>query len=103
MGKVYLMKTDDSRYKIGVSKTPKKRKPQLQTGNPDIIETVCEYETDMPYKIETVLHNRFSAFKKHGEWYILSLKEEVEFLEMCKKIEENLKFLIENNNAFIEI
>jgi hypothetical protein len=57
----------------------------------------------MPYKIETVLHNRFSAFKKHGEWYILSLKEEVEFLEMCKKIEENLKFLIENNNAFIEI
>lgn len=103
MGKVYLMKSVDSLYKIGISKTPKKRKPQLQTGNPEIIEVVCEYETDIPYKIESILHNRFSALKKHGEWYILSLKEEVEFIEICKKIEENLKFLIEQNNVFIKI
>lgn len=102
MGKVYLMRSVDSQYKIGVSKSPKKRRLPLQTGNPEMIEVACEYETDIPYKIEKVLHNRFSHFKKHGEWYMLSLKEEIEFTEICEKIEENLKFLIGQNNIFIK-
>lgn len=102
MGKVYLMKTDDSRYKIGVSIKPKRRLKEVQTGNPNVVEIAAEYETEIPYKIETVLHNRFSAQKENGEWYNLSLNEEIEFVSMCEKIEANLKFLIENNNAFIK-
>lgn len=96
------MKSNDDQYKIGVSTQPKRRLKELQTGNSEIIEIVEEYETDKPYMIEKILHNRFSIYKEHNEWFNLSLKDEVEFVETCKKIEENLKFLIENNNVFIK-
>lgn len=96
------MKTNDSQYKIGVSKDPKKRAKELQTGNSEIIEVVAEFPTEKAYLIETILHNRYSYLNEHGEWYNLSLKEEVEFIETCRKMEENILFLIKQNNAFIK-
>lgn len=102
MGKVYLMKSVDSLYKIGVSVNPKRRIKEIQTGNSNKVELVCEYETEKPYLLEKVLHNRYSHLLEHGEWYILSLQDEIEFKNNCKKIEDNLNFLIENQNVFIE-
>ena len=87
------MKSVDSLYKIGVYINPKRRVKEIQTGNSNKVELVCEYETDKPYLIEKVLHNRYSHLLEHGEWYVLSLEDEIEFNNNCKKIEENLNFL----------
>ena len=102
MESIYLIKsTGDSHYKIGVSKNPKNRVKQLQTGNSSPIELVCEYETKRAYKIEKILHRRFSYAHKNGEWYDLSVMEESNFLDECAKIDNNITILENAGNEFI--
>ena len=47
----------------------------------------------MPYKLETALHNYYSAFNVNREWYNLSLENELEFLQLCERTEQNLKLV----------
>lgn len=99
---VYLIQSlENSYYKIGVSKHPNKRVSELKTGNPSPTKLITTYLTEYPTKIETALHNRYSHYHKDGEWYDLSLNIEVDFINECKKIEENIIFLERNNNIFI--
>lgn len=97
---VYLLRTNEF-YKIGITKNLSKRVKQLQTGNSEKIELICSYESDYAKKIEKTLHNKYASVKKTGEWFTLSVINELEFINECKAIEDNVKFLIINGNKFI--
>ncbi len=102
MKHVYLIKnSEENTYKIGVGKNPRRRLAQLQTGNSSELLLIDAYSTEFAYKIEKVFHKRYSHFKKEGEWFSLSLIEELKFREDCKKIEEGIIILRENGNVFV--
>ena len=100
MKKVYLLKTDEY-YKIGIANNVNRRISQLQTGNSRVIKLVDCYESLYASKIEGTLHNKFAYARKEGEWFDLSLKDEVDFLKECHRIESNIKLLVEAENQFI--
>jgi len=103
---IYLANIKDTDiYKIGFTKqSPEKRVKNLQTGNPNKIDLVNSYKSDIAPSIESVLHNYFKHKKNNpydglnllGEWFILNKKDVENFCETCKKIEINLKFLNES-------
>lgn len=102
MSYIYLIQSlENSRYKIGVSKNPNLRIKQLQTGNSSPLKLVCKYRSEFAYKIEKVLQGRYSYLKKEGEWFDLTLENELSFIDECKKIGENVKYLVDNGNVFI--
>jgi predicted GIY-YIG superfamily endonuclease len=94
---VYLIKSDNGEYKIGVSKNPNKRLKQLNCGNPFNSEIIHQFETEIPHKVETALHNFYSMNKINREWYDLPIEVHFDFLEICAKIEKNLKIVAENS------
>ena len=102
MKHVYLIQSiDEGYYKIGVSKHPNKRINQLKTGNSSELKLINSYESEFAHDIERALQRRYSYLRKEGEWFEISLNEEVTFISDCKKIEENLNFLKKNGNVFI--
>jgi len=99
---VYLIQSqEDGYYKIGVSKHPKKRVKQLQTGNSSELKLVESYQSEHANKIEKALQRRYSYLKKEGEWFDMGVSQEVSFLTDCKQIEHNFNILKENGNVFI--
>ena len=96
-----IQSLDSGRYKIGTSKNPNERKNQLQTGNGEKLKLIHMFESDYSTKIEKALHNQYSYLKTIGEWYNLSLEDECNFIENCKKIENNINILVKYNNNFI--
>lgn len=102
MKQIYLIQSqEDGYYKIGISKHPQKRIKQLQTGNSSELKLISTYETEYANKIEKTLHRRYSYLKKEGEWFELSLIEDISFLDDCKKIEEGFISLKNAGNVFI--
>lgn len=102
MKSIYLIQSlEDSRYKIGVSKHPKKRVKQLQTGNSSELKLVEAYQSELAYQIEKSLQRRYSHLKKEGEWFDMSISNEVTFLKECQQIEEILIALKKSGNVFI--
>ena len=99
---IYLIQNlETSRYKIGVSKNPKKRIKQLQTGSGEELKLIHTFETDNARKIESALHNMYRQHKTMGEWFNLSLSEEHVFIKECTKINENINYLKNQGNIFI--
>ena len=84
---------EDSYYKIGTSKHPHKRIAELQTGNPSSLKLVETYQSEFANQIETILHRRYSHLQKEGEWFEMSIENEILFKKECQIIEENLMFL----------
>tara|TARA_R110002020_G_C15816207_1_gene732693 strand:+ start:60 stop:581 length:522 start_codon:yes stop_codon:yes gene_type:complete len=75
--KTYIMKCNNTGfYKIGYSKSPKKREKTLQSEVPsiDLIKV-------WSYDIEKKLHNLYKEFRVRGEWFNLS-KIQVKYI--CK-------------------
>jgi hypothetical protein len=101
MRSVYLIRGNDGRYKIGIAKNPKQRIRQLQTGNSDELTLIETYQSENASKIETALHNRFSHVRQSGEWFDLSITEEVKFIEMCRSIDDSITLLKKMNNIFV--
>lgn len=100
MKSVYLIRSNDGRYKIGIAKDPKKRICQLQTGNSDQLELIETYQSENARKIETALHNYYSYGKMVGEWFDLSMTEESLFVKKCKLIDESINTLRKMGNCF---
>jgi predicted GIY-YIG superfamily endonuclease len=99
---IYLIQSlEEGYYKIGISKNPTKRLQQLQTGNASSLKLIDIYYTDFADKIERALQRRYAHLHKEGEWFDLSITEEVGFKEECRKIEETIVFLKKNGNVFI--
>jgi len=94
MKNVYLIQSlENGFYKIGVSKNPKKRIKQLQTGNPVTLKLITVFKTEYPYQIESFLHKRFSHCHREGEWFELDINNELFFLNECEQIEKSIIFL----------
>ncbi len=98
---VYLIRGNDGKYKIGIAKNPNQRILQLQTGNSDKLELLQIYKSRNASKIETALHNQYSHVRNIGEWFDLSVEDEVKFLEKCKKIDESIDVLRKMGNEFV--
>lgn len=95
MKQVYLIfSLNEGEYKIGISKYPEKRIKQLQTGNPSELKILYTFKSELSSQIESALHRSYYAVR--GEWFSLTIEEELDFLNQCKKIETNLRFLRDN-------
>lgn len=99
---VYLIQSlENSYYKIGTSKHPKKRLKELQTGNSSELKLVEIYPSEFANLIEKTLQRRYLHLRKEGEWFDMSISNEVSFIQECQKIEETLTILKKNDNVFI--
>ena len=80
---VYLIKGGKF-HKIGWAIDPKKRRTQLQAGNPQQLEIVWTKTTPSWYiatQIEKTIHNTYARKKVRGEWYKLSKRDVREIQE----------------------
>lgn len=99
---VYLIQSlENSYYKIGISSNPNRRIKELKTGNSSPLRLIEIYQSEFANKIEKTMQRRYSHLRKEGEWFDMSISNEVSFLNECKKIEELLKVLKNNGNVFI--
>jgi len=99
---VYLIQSlENSSYKIGVSKHPNKRLLALQTGNSSELKLIETYQSEYAHLIEKTLQRKYCYLRKEGEWFDMSISNEVTFINECKLIEKNIIFLKENGNVFI--
>lgn len=99
---IYLIQSlEDGYYKIGVSKHPKKRIGQLQTGNSSELKLIETYQSEHAHKIEKSLQRRYSYLKKEGEWFDFGIVEETSFLTDCKQIDDSINILKKTGNVFI--
>lgn len=105
-GYVYLLLEVDQlgneSHKIGISKNePTKRLNQLKTGNSNVISLLNYYESYEYKTIEKWLHTRFSTKKTlaDNEWFKLNDSDVLGFIELCKKLEETI-ILLKNQNTF---
>lgn len=97
MSYVYLIKSEESVYKIGFSANPLMRLKQLQTSSPDKLFMISTYKSNNARKIETALHNVFGHSRKTNEWFNLCIEDELNFLKLCEKTDKNLKLIEESN------
>jgi hypothetical protein len=95
------MQSESGYYKIGVSNCPAKRVKQLQTGNAEKITLIKSFETEIPFLVEKSIKNFLSSHLKNGEWFSLSIEQELSFIEECERIEKNILTLKNNGNIFI--
>lgn len=101
---VYLLNLEDSDlYKIGITDENKieKRIKSLQTGAPKKLNVITLFKTNFATIIEKKLHMFFEPKKSKGEWFTLTDEDIQLFENKCKNLNDNINFLIENNNEFI--
>lgn len=76
---IYIIGSHHSPYKIGLSKTPKKRLQTLQTGHPETLfihytQEVAECDVK---QIEAAIH-RIIKYRQHrGEWFDITLEDAI--------------------------
>lgn len=107
MGYVYLLLQTDidgnESHKIGITKNdPNLRVKQLQTGNPNKISLLKQYESKNYLKVEQWLHRKHSGSKTEAknEWRLLADEFVFSFIDDCKEADETIKFLLENNSLY---
>lgn len=102
MGIVYLICDPASDlFKIGVTRgSIEKRIKQLQVGNGSEIFIRDFYECEYPFRLETILHNKFKYLKQSGEWFALKAEHIINFKDICKEI-DNTIHLLKDNEFFI--
>jgi len=67
----FIIEEDTGRVKIGkTTNTPEDRLRSLRTGNSHPLKLICYMETMYPEILERKLHNRFSPYRIHGEWFL---------------------------------
>lgn len=100
MGYVYLIgeENEENKYKIGSTKCKDiyKRLKQLQTGNSNPLFLKAYFETSRPFKLETMLHNKFKACNVIGEWFELSKDDIESFESVCHSLQSIIDCLKEN-------
>lgn len=97
---VYLIKDEVAElYKIGIAKNPVRRLQKLQTGNPHKLSIVYTYEATYPFRLETLLHNKFKNQWVLNEWYELTDDQVMGFIQTCEEQNEIIKML-ETNQFF---
>jgi len=107
MGYIYLIYDTTSipeKFKVGITKNDvEKRRKQLSTGSSSMLTILRVYESDMYKKIETILHRMYISYCTDGgkEWFALPNDRALNFINDCKKIEDNINQLKKDDNPFI--
>ena len=100
MGYVYLIGeiNEENKYKIGSTraKNVNNRLKSLQTGNSNELYIKEAFETNKPFKLETMLHNKFRDKNVIGEWFEMNATDIEEFKESCHKFQYIIDSLKEN-------
>lgn len=99
MGFVYLIgdKERFGYYKIGATRgNVNRRLKALQTGNSGELYIEKIHETDKPFVVENLLHNRYSYKQAINEWFELGLEDVSNFQEICDNIEETIEIMKDN-------
>lgn len=101
MGYVYLIEDSNNQtYKIGVTrKNDKRRLCKLQTGNSTKLILKYMFETEYPFRLESMLHNKYKRYKTLNEWYELPIGVVENFLEICKE-ENDIIYVLKDNPFF---
>jgi hypothetical protein len=102
MGYVYLIEdSDNETYKIGVTRRNcEKRLRKLQTGNSTKLELKYIFETEYPFRLESILHNIFRDYKVLNEWYALPKNIVDDFLLICQNKMDIIYIMKDKNNPF---
>jgi hypothetical protein len=80
-GCVYFIGNLEHKWvKIGFTINLSKRLIAIQTGSPCLLEILGYIKTKDARKLERQMHGKFSRYKMHGEWYVLS-KDIMEFIQ----------------------
>jgi predicted GIY-YIG superfamily endonuclease len=96
MSFLYVIGNNTNRQKIGFSADVDRRLKTLQTGNPDKlnIHYFIECEDSKVRKLEKKLHKELSYKRLNGEWFNMTPKEAIEFLEFARIrwLDDNLTY-----------
>lgn len=97
-GCVYLIADYNNEvYKIGVSRNcASKRMKQLQTGNSNELTLLYTHKTEYPYRLESILHNRFKFKQIHNEWFALDNEDIKNFDKICEEIDKTIQIMKDN-------
>lgn len=97
-GYVYLIcdpMTDN--FKIGVTRDLKSnRLKKLQTGNSSELFVHTIYETQYPFRLETMLHSKYKSKNTLNEWFKLDVSDVIHFKETCSYLEKQIECLLDN-------
>lgn len=99
MAYVYLIcdSGQDNTFKIGVTRgSIENRIKKLQTGNGSEIFLVNYYETDYPFLIEKMMHQKHCSDKKLNEWFYLDTEGVKNFKNDCEDFEKTIENLKDN-------
>ena len=80
---IYIIKNlDSNNLKVGVGSDPLKRLKQLQTGSDSELSLVyTSFLCSNAFNLENDIHNYFKEFHVRGEWFKVSEKEVISYLE----------------------
>jgi len=98
---IYLIQNKETgHFKIGRTKNINKRIKQLQTGSSGELVLVDKFESNYASKLESYLHNIYSAYNISGEWFDLSYSDVSKFKLICETMEKNY-LLLEINEKLL--
>ena len=99
---IYLILNEDNGHiKVGISKNPKSRLKQLQTGSSAKLTILYQRVVEHASKIESNLHHDYQFQKVNLEWFDLSESIIDEIDRKITKYESNF-ILLEKENYFFE-
>ena len=80
---IYIIKNlDSNNLKVGVGSDPLKRLKQLQTGSDsELFLVYTSFLCSNAFNLENDIHNYFKEFHVRGEWFKVSEKEVISYLE----------------------
>jgi len=98
MGYVYLIcDPSNDQYKIGVTRNlQSNRLKKLQTGNPTEMFIKYTYQTEWPFRLEKLLHNKFASKHTLNEWFALDTNDVFSFLDICEETNNTIKIMVSN-------
>ena len=98
MGYVYLIQDiNNDTYKIGVTKgDPKTRLKKLQTGNTTELIRRHVFDTKYPFRLATMLHNKYSYLKEMNEWYALPFDVVKNWGNICNEMNNIILVMMDN-------
>lgn len=99
MAYVYLIcdSGQDNTFKIGVTRgSIENRIKKLQTGNGEEIFLVNYHETNYPFLIEKMMHQKHYSEKKLNEWFSLDSESVLNFKKECEEFEKTIEALKDN-------
>lgn len=89
MSYVYLVQAENGAVKIGVANNVYIRLSSLQTGSPVVLKMLYCLECPSPhiaYKVEAILHNYYSEYHIHLEWYNVPVERVVKDIAFVQSL-----------------